>query len=351
MLTHTRQRWIAAGFALLTGIGITPPMGWSEDAPPAVRVGHFPNVTHAQAVVGRTNGWFAERMDAPIEWKHFNAGPSAMEALLAVALDLAYVGPSPAINVYARSQGKAIRIVSGSASGGARLIIREGSTITKPEDFRGKKVAAPEIGNTQDVALRRWLKSYGLKPVTQGGDVQVLAVKNPEILSLFQQGSLDAAWVPEPWATRLIQEAGGEVFLDERTLWPDGQFTTVVLVVRTEFLEQHRDVVEQFVRAHIELTEWIGQHPDETKASLNQGLTAWLGQPIPTDVLDESYAQLTITVDPVAASMATSAAWAWELGYVPGTAAPDLQGLFDLSILNHQLEALGRSGVAINTVR
>jgi NitT/TauT family transport system substrate-binding protein len=265
-----------------------------------------------------------------IEWKHFNAGPSAMEALLAGALDLTYVGPSPAINVHVRSGGKAIRIVSGAASGGALLIVRKGAGITTAEHLRKKKVAAPEIGNTQDVALRHWLKTAGLRPVNQGGDVEVLAIKNPDILSLFQRQALDAAWVPEPWATRLLHEGDGEILLDERTLWPSGEFTTVVLVARTEFLEAHRELVERFVQAHRELTDWITQHPEEAKAQVNQGLAVWLGQPLPAPVLDEAWERITFTVDPVAASMATSAAWAWELGYVPGEAAPTLDGLFDV---------------------
>lgn len=337
------RRWFGI---LLVGLGGLSG-SWqaaAEDQP--LRVGHFPNVTHAQALVGRSTGWFAERVGGAIEWKPFNAGPSAMEALLAGALDLAYVGPSPAINVYVRSQGKAVRIISGAASGGALLIVRKGAGITKPEDFRKKKVAAPDIGNTQDVALRHWLKSHGLAPVSQGGDVDVLAVKNPDILTLFQRQSLDAAWVPEPWATRLLQEGGGELFLDERTLWPDGQFTTVVLVARAEFLERHRDLVERFVQAHVELTEWIVQHPDEAKVSVNQGLATLLSQPLSEAVLNGVWERIKFTVDPVASSMASSASWAWELGYLPGTKAPALDGLFDLASLNRILSAKGRTPIA-----
>ncbi len=294
----------------------------------AIRIGHFPNMTHAQAVIGRANGWFDQRVGAPLKWQHFNAGPSAMEALLAGALDLSYVGPSPAINVYVRSQGKAIRVVAGAASGGALFVVRKGAGIKTPEDFHGKKVAAPELGNTQDVALRHWLKEHGLKPTAQGGDVEVLSVKNPDILSLFQQGSLDAAWVPEPWATRLLLEGDGEIFLDEKTLWPDGKFPTVLLVARTEFLEQHPDLVKQFVQAHAELTEWIHQHPVEAKQVLNDGLKLWMGQPLPEPVLEQAFARVEFVTDPPAEAMATSAKWAWELGYVPGDAPPDLSGLF-----------------------
>lgn len=314
-------------FMLIGAIAWTP-IASSEET--TIRVGHFPNVTHAQAVIGRKNGWFESRVTAPLDWKHFNAGPAAMEALLAGALDLTYVGPSPAINVYVRSQGGEIRIVSGAAVGGAALVVRKGSGIAKPEDFRGKKVAAPELGNTQDVALRHWLKSHGLRPRAQGGDVDVLPVKNADILALFQRGSLDAAWVPEPWATRLLHEGGGELFLDERMLWPQGKFPTVILVARATFLSEHRDLVEQFVHAHEELTAWIASHPDEAKRILNEGLAQWMGQPLPEPVLDEAFGRIEVTTDPAREAFAESATRAWTLGYLPGAAAPDVQRLFEL---------------------
>lgn len=331
MTVHTARLWTAAVAAFVLGL-VVAGLARAESAQPVARVGHFPNVTHAQAVIGRGNGWFEQRV-GPLEWKHFNAGPSAMEALLANALDLAYVGPSPAINVFVRSQGDAIRVVAGSAAGGASLIVRTGAGIGKPEDFRGKKVAAPELGNTQDVALRHWLKSYGLKPKAQGGDVDVLAVKNSDILDLFQTNALDAAWVPEPWATRLIHEGHGERFLDERTLWPDGGFPTVILVVRTAFLREHRDVVAKFVAAHRELTAWIRQHPAEAQSVLNEGLVKWLGQPLPETVLREAWDRVAFVDDPAVSALATAAQRAWELGYLPGDQAPDLAGLFDLSVL------------------
>jgi NitT/TauT family transport system substrate-binding protein len=253
-----------------------------------------------------------------------------MEALLAGALDLTYVGPSPAINVFVRSQGDAIRIVAGAANGGAVLVVRKGAGITKPEDFRGKKVAAPELGNTQDVALRHWLKSYGLRPKAQGGDVDVLAVKNPDILALFARGALDAAWVPEPWATRLLHEADGELFVDEKTLWPDGAFPTVVLVARTKFLREHRDVVERFVRAHEELTGWIQTNPQDAQRAINAGLETWVGQPLPEQVLSEAFGRIQFVIDPATKAMSVSATRAWELGYLPGDEPPDVTGLFEL---------------------
>jgi NitT/TauT family transport system substrate-binding protein len=199
-----------------------------------IRVGAFPNITHPQAMVGKSNGWFEKAMGSQvrIEWKSFNAGPSAIEALFAGAIDMTYIGPNPAISGYVRSNGEALRIVAGATSGGAALVVRNNAGIRKPEDFHGKKVASPQMGNTQDVALRAWLKANGMKTTDKGGDVQVIPLANPDQLTLFLKKELDGAWAPEPWATRLIKEGNGRLFLDERTLWPNGQFITSHLIVR-----------------------------------------------------------------------------------------------------------------------
>src|SRR5215471_19079259 len=204
-----------------------------------VRVGAFPNITHPQAMVGKANGAFEKALgsNVKVDWKTFNAGPSAMEALFAGAIDLTYIGPNPTITGYVRSNGEALRIIAGATSGGAALVVRNDSGIEKPEDFRAKKVATPQLGNTQDVALRAWLKDHGLRSVDKGGDVAVMPMANPDQLTLFQKKSLDAAWAPEPWATRLIREGDGRLFLDERSLWPQGQFITCHLIVATKFLK------------------------------------------------------------------------------------------------------------------
>ena len=185
-----------------------------------IRVGAFPNITHAQPMIGKANGWFEKAMgpNVKIEWNSFNAGPSAIEALFAGAIDVTYVGPNPAINGYVRSNGEALRIIAGATSGGAALVVRGDSGINKAEDFHGKRIASPQMGNTQDVALRAWLKSQGLKTRDKGGDVQVMPIANPDQLTLFLKKEIDAAWAPEPWASRLVHDAGGRIFLDERTL-------------------------------------------------------------------------------------------------------------------------------------
>jgi NitT/TauT family transport system substrate-binding protein len=239
---------------------------WAQ-TPLVVRVGAFPNITHAQAMVGKANAWFEKALgpQAKIDWKSFNAGPSAIEALYSGALDMTYIGPNPAISGYLRSNGEALRIIAGATSGGAALVVRSDSGIQKAEDFHGKKIASPQLGNTQDVALRAWLKNHGLKTIDKGGDVQVVPLANPDQLTLFLKKELDAAWAPEPWATRLIREGNGRLFLDERTLWPNGKFVTASLVVSSKFLHDHPDVVKSWLKAHVELTEWINGHLPESK--------------------------------------------------------------------------------------
>src|SRR5437667_12103609 len=200
--------------------------GLAQGNAAVIRVGAYPIITHSQAMVGKANGFFEKALGpgVKIEWKTFNAGPAAIEALFAGAIDMTYIGPNPAITGYVRSQGEALRVVAGTASGGASLIVRSDSGIHKPEDFHGKKIASPQLGNTQDVALRAWLKAHGMKSQDKGGDVQVVPLANPDQLTLFLKKELDAAWAPEPWPTRLIHEGNGRLFLDERDLWPQRQF-------------------------------------------------------------------------------------------------------------------------------
>ena len=199
------KRLLAAAFLIAVW---TTGSARAESQTTVIRVGAFPNITHPQAMIGKANGWFEKAMgpNVKIEWKTFNAGPSAIEALFAGAIDMTYIGPNPTISGYVRSQGEALRVVAGAACGGASLIVRNDAGINKPEDFHGKRVASPQLGNTQDVALRAWLQTHGMKPVNKGGDVQVLPMANPDQLTLFVKKQLDAAWAPEPWATRLIRE-------------------------------------------------------------------------------------------------------------------------------------------------
>jgi sulfonate transport system substrate-binding protein len=307
-----------------------------------VRIGHFPNITHAQAVVGRNNGWFDKALapDARVDWKAFNAGPSAIEAVFAGELDIAYVGPNPTISGYIRSHGEALRVIAGAASGGAALVVRNDSGIQRPEDFAGKRVASPQLGNTQDVALRNWLAGHNLKLREKGGTVSVMPIANPDQLTLFLQKQLDASWAPEPWASRLIHEANCRLFLDERTLWPDGKFVITNVIVSTRFLSTHRDLVKRFLRAHVELTQWINQHPDDTKCILNAEIRQETRSALADGVLNEAYSRIDVTYDPVRSSLLAVAQQAFDLGLL-GRQRPDLSGLYDLSILNEVLKEKG----------
>jgi NitT/TauT family transport system substrate-binding protein len=311
-----------------------------------IHVGAFPNITHPQAMVGKANGWFEKAMgsDVRIDWKSFNAGPSAIEALFAGAIDMTYIGPNPAISGYVRSNGEALRIVAGATSGGAALVVRNDSGIQKPEDFHGKKVASPQLGNTQDVALRAWLRAHGMKPADKGGDVQVIPLANPDQLTLFVKKELDAAWAPEPWATRLIREGNGRLFLDERALWPNGQFITAHLIVRTQFLKDHPDLVKNWIRAQVELTDWINQHLPESKKLLNRQIQKETGKALPDAVLDEAFGRLQVTYDPLRASLLNAARSAFDAGF-PGRQMPDLSNLYELTLLNQVLAERGKKAM------
>jgi NitT/TauT family transport system substrate-binding protein len=311
-----------------------------------IRVGAFPNITHAQAMVGKANGWFDKAMGSQVrvQWTSFNAGPSAIEALFAGAIDMTYVGPNPAINGYVRSNGEALRVIAGAASGGASLIVRNDAGIHTANDFHGKRVASPQFGNTQDVALRNWLHNHGLKTTDKGGDVQILPMTNPDQLTLFLKKELDAAWAPEPWATRLIHEGNGRLFVDERTLWPNGQFVIGLLVVRNEFMKAHPDLVENWVRAHVELTDWINAHPAEAKKLLNDQIQRETGKALPADVLEEASSRMQVTYDPLRAALNTAAQQAFADGFL-GRTMPDLSGLYDLTFLNQVLTEKKRKAI------
>ncbi len=258
-----------------------------------LRVGYFPNITHAQAVIGshstrEKHGWFEQRLgpEVTIQWFAFNAGPSAMEAIFAGSIDLTYVGPNPALNAYIRSQGDEIRVLAGAALGGAALVVPGDGRITQPSQFKGLHLATPQLGNTQDVAARAWLKKQGFKVTLTGGDVLVLPTANPDQLSLFQQGKLDAVWTVEPWVSRLELEANGKVFLEQTDA------VTTVLVTSVKFLKTHPDVAAKFKGAHQELTTWLNEHPDEARAKVRAGLSAEIKREMPAAIVAKAWSRL-----------------------------------------------------------
>ena len=254
-----------------------------------IRVGHFPNITHAQALVARRKRWFEEKLGVKIEWYSYNAGPSAMEAIFARSLDITYVGPSPALNAYQKSEGAEIRIIAGAAQGGSALVVQGDGKIASPADFRGKKVATPQLGNTQDVACRAWLKKNGFNVTQTGGDVTVLPTANPDQLNLFQARTLDAVWTVEPWVSRLEMEGGGKILLEE------DKAVTTLLVSRAAFLEEQKDLVKRFAAAHAELTDWIAKNEAEAKKLVGEELHALTTRAVPVELIDRSWKRLTFS--------------------------------------------------------
>jgi NitT/TauT family transport system substrate-binding protein len=305
-----------------------------------LRLGYFPNITHSQALVGVARGDFKQALgpNVTLDAKLFNAGPSVIEALFAGELDIAYIGPNPAINGYVKSNGEALRIIAGATSGGAALVVRPQANIAKVEDFAGKKVASPQLGNTQDVALRAYLADHGMKTKDKGGSVEVIPTDNPLILDLFKQGQIDAAWVPEPWASRLIVDGGGKLFLDERDLWPNGEFVTANLIVSTAFLKNYPDLVKAFLQAHVEVTQWEQQNPDQAKKLVNDEIKKLTGKALPGAVVDGAWTRMRVTYDPVSSSLIKAADSAFKAGFLK--TQPDLSGIYDLKLLNEVLSAM-----------
>jgi len=317
--TPTRLAPLACALALAACSRSRP------DAP--FRLGYFPNVTHAQALVGVDDGTFARALAGRFEARMFNAGPAAMEALLAGDLDAAYVGPGPAAIAFLRTRGEALRVVAGAVSGGAVLVVKDANG---PADLAGKRVASPQLGNSQDVALRTWLRRNGLAGGAGLRAVEVKPLANPDILALFARGDLAGAWVPEPWGARLVAEAGGRILVDERTLWGDGKFPTAVLVVSARALERRRPDVLALVRAHLALTErW-----QRDRAGFAQLANAAYGRrtskPLADAVAAAAFSRLDPTTDPLEAQLAQLARDAQALGFAP---AGEISGMVERNVL------------------
>ena len=296
-----------------------------------LRLGYFDNVTHAAALVGLQNGYFADALgDTTLSTQIFNAGPAAVEALSAGAIDAAYIGPSPAVNTFIQSRGESAVIVAGAASGGAALVVRDG--IDNAADLAGTILATPQLGNTQDVALRSWLNDEGYTTsTTGGGEVNVSPTENAQTLTLFQSGKIDGAWLPEPWVSRLVLEAGGHVLVNEADLWENGDFPTTVLLVRKAFLEEHPDTVSALLEGHVTAVDWLTQHPADAATVINAKLTADTGKALADDVLARALTEVKFNVDPLASTFPISLAEAVKAGIGKDG---DLNGLFNVALLN-----------------
>ena len=303
-----------------------------------LKLGYFGNVTHAPALVGVSQGFLAESLGSTaLSTETFNAGPAAIEALNAGAIDAAYVGPNPAINSYAKSRGESVRVIAGAAAGGAQLVVKP--EITSAADLRGKTLASPQLGGTQDVALRAWLADQGLlTSVDGGGDVAVNPTENAQALKLFQDGKLDGAWLPEPWASRLVLQTGAKVLVDEKDLWDGaltgkpGEFPTTVLIVNQKFAADHPETVKALLAGHAKSVAWLNEAPADQKATvINSALQEYAGAGLDDDVLARSLANITFTLDPLAGSYPKLLADGIEAGT---TKEADINGLFDLRAVN-----------------
>ena len=323
--------------------GATETTQATQSEPPAtVRLGYFPNVTHAPALVGVADGLFqAELGDVPLETFTFNAGTEAIEALFAEAIDMTFIGPNPAINAYAQSEGAAIRIIAGSTSGGAALIVKP--EVNGPEDLAGLRIATPSLGNTQDVALRAWLLEQGFETTPEGGgDVAIIPQANGQSLETFISGEIDGAWVPEPWATRLVIEGGGKVLVDERDLWPGGEFVTTHLIVSTEFLETYPDAVASVLRGLVASIDQINDDPTGSQDTVNASIEALTGSPLAPETITGAWSTLTFTLDPIASSLRQSADDAIAVGLLDPV---DLTGIYSLDALNAILSIMNRETI------
>jgi sulfonate transport system substrate-binding protein len=348
MSSRTIRALALATVALVSATALSA-CGKADDKPaaggeaPTLRLGYFPNITHAPALVGVNKGLFQTALGSTkLEAKTFNAGPAAIEALFSGAIDATYVGPNPAINGWATSKGTALKIIAGSTSGGAGLVVRQG--INSPADLKGKKIATPQLGNTQDVALRAWLKQNGLNADTQGGgDVSVLPQDNATAVQAFAQGAIDGAWVPEPNLSKMVLESKGKILVNEKDLWPGGQFVTTHLIVKQEFLKKYPETVKKLLQGHIASVKYIATNNADAQLAANAQLKALSGKPLKDDILAAAFKNLTFTNDPIASSLYTSAQHAQDVGLLKPV---DLKGIYDLGPLNELLKADGQPEVS-----
>lgn len=346
MKTHALRRLALVAVA---GLAVSPLAACSSDSGSSssggtVTLGYFPNLTHGSAIVADQKGFFKDALagdNATLKTQQFDSGSDTIDALLSGSLDATYIGPSPAITAYAQSHG-AVRIVSGATQGGASLVVND--SITSIQDLQGKKIATPSAGNTQDIALKYFLKQNGFKETAEGtGDVTVVNQDNSVSVQTFGTGDIDGAWVPEPYATELVNE-GGKVLVDESTLWPQGKFVTTVLLVRKAFLDDHADLVDDLIKGQTQANDYIAKNSTDAEKVVGDWLGEYSGSPIDQSVLDSAWANLTFSNDPVADSFIESAKHAEDVGLLDPVR--DLGSIFALDPLNAILKDAGEPEVS-----
>ncbi|MGW4209750.1 ABC transporter substrate-binding protein [Lentzea sp. NPDC004789] len=313
------------------------PAAQSKGPAAEVRIGYFPNVTHAAALIGVEKDLFKKELGSTkLTTQTFNAGPDEVNALLGESLDIAYIGSGPAINAYAKSKGEAVKLISGATSGGAALVVKP--EINSIEDLKGKTVATPQLANTQDVALKKYLAGKNLT-----GQVTVQNVENAQTLDLFKKGDIQGAWLPEPWSSRVVAEAGAKVLLDEKTLWEGGQFPTTVIIVRTKFLQEHPETVEAVLKGHVAAVDWAKGNADDAKKTVNAALEKLTSKKLGDKILDAAWKNIELTTDAQAKTFPQLAKDAVTAGVA--TEAANVAGYADFTLLNKVLQAQGKPQV------
>ena len=300
-----------------------------DDSQNKIRVAFFPSIVHAVPIIGMETQTFANNLndDLDIEVKIFDSGPQVIESIFSNSVDIAYVGPGPVINGFLKSDGNDLKILAGAASGGASFVIQKNSGLELIKNYSGKRVAAPQISNTQDVSLRHYLAENGLKSAEKGGDVFVLNIANPDIYTLFAKGDIDGAWVPEPWATMLVEELDGIRLFDENEFWPENKFSSVLLIGRSDYIEKNPEIIKKWINANEKTVQWINNHPDESKKLYNEFLKSYMGRTLPENIVEKSFSNIIITSEPLENSVYTFAERADALGYL-GRDGYTLDGIF-----------------------
>ena len=319
--------------AVIVVIGIIAFVGFTQSSvnysENNIRVAFFPSVVHAVPIIGMETQTFANNFNADldIQVKIFDSGPQVIESIFSNSVDIAYVGPGPVINGFLKSDGNDLKILAGAASGGASFVIQKNSGLDLIENYSGKRIAAPQISNTQDVSLRHYLAENGLVTAEKGGDVFVLNIANPDIYTLFAKGDIDGAWVPEPWATMLVEELDGVRLFDENEFWPENQFSSVLLIGRSDYIEKNPEIIKKWINANEKTAQWINNHPDESKKLYNEFLNSYMGRTLPQNIVEKSFSNIIITSEPLENSVHTFAERADALGYL-GRDGYTLDGIF-----------------------
>ena len=316
-----------------------------DDSQNKIRVAFFPSIVHAVPIIGMETQIFANNLndDLDIEVKIFDSGPQVIESIFSNSVDIAYVGPGPVINGFLKSDGNDLKILAGAASGGASFVIQKNSGLELIENYSGKRVAAPQISNTQDVSLRHYLAENGLKSAEKGGDVFVLNIANPDSYTLFAKGDIDGAWVPEPWATMLVEELDGIRLFDENEFWPENKFSSVLLIGRSDYIEKNPEIIKKWINANEKTVQWINNHPDESKKLYNEFLKSYMGRTLPENIVEKAFSNIIITSEPLENSVYTFAERADALGYL-GRDGYTLDGIFYHENISVTLNEENRDG-------